>query len=334
MTNDNWSPDLLLETSGSYWSACAIHAGVNLDLFTALGDEACSAAHLAGSLDLDERGLQALLNALAALQLLEKGDGKYSATEFSQTYLNKDSPRYLGYILQHHHHLMAAWQQLAGAIRTGNTPVRSSGDRYTDAEWLESFLMGMFNLASALAPDIAGSIDLSGREHLLDLGGGPGTYAIYFCRQNPQLRASVYDLPGTRPFAEKTIQRFELAERIDFIAGDFLQHDIEGAFDVVWLSHILHSADADACQLILDRAVAAMRPGGMILVHDFILDNSMDQPLYPALFSLNMLLNTPGGQSYSEEQIMGFLERAGVSGLQRHPFVGPNQSGIIIGTID
>lgn len=334
MTADNWNPELLLETSGNYWSACAIHAGVNLELFTALGDEARSAAQLAGSLDLDERGVQALLNALTALKLLEKRDGKYICTGFSKTYLSMDSPQYLGYILQHHHHLMAAWQQLAGAIRSGNTPVRSSGDRRADAEWLESFLMGMFNLASAMAPEVAGSIDLSGREHLLDLGGGPGTYAIYFCRQNPQLRASVYDLPGTQPFAEKTIRRFELADRIDFIAGDFLQRDIEGSFDVVWLSHILHSADADACQLILDRAVAAMRPGGMILVHDFILDNSMDQPLYPALFSLNMLLNTPGGQSYSEEQIMGFLDRAGVKDLQRHSFVGPNSSGIIIGQID
>ena len=334
MTADNWNPGLLLETSGNYWSACAIHAGVDLGLFTALGDVTRSPAQLAGSLDLDERGVQALLNALAALRLLEKRDGKFACTEFSKTCLSKDSPHYLGYIIQHHHHLMAAWQQLAGAIRTGDTPVRSSGDRYTDAEWLESFLMGMFNLASALAPDIAGSIDLFGREHLLDLGGGPGTYAIYFCRQNPQLQASVYDLPDTRPFAEKTIQRFDLADRIKFIAGDFLQHDIDGSFDVVWLSHILHSADADACQLILDRAVAAMRPGGMILIHDFILDNSMDQPLYPALFSLNMLLNTPGGQAYSEEQIMGFLDRAGVRDLQRHPFAGPNASGIIIGVID
>lgn len=334
MTDNNWYPNRLLETSGNYWAACIIHAAVNLDLFTVLGDQDLDAAELAAELQVKEHGLLALLNALAALQLISKQDGRFANTDSSRTYLSQASPQYLGYIIRHHHHLMGAWQGLTDAIRSGNTPVQSRERRNTDPEWLESFLMGMFNLASALAPGVAESIDLSDRDYLLDLGGGPGTYAIYFCKQNPQLRASVFDLPGSRPFAEKTIRRFNLAERINFIAGDFLKNDIEGSFDAIWISHILHSADPETCQLILDRAVSTMRPGATIMVHDFILDNNMDGPLYPALFSLNMLLNTTGGRSYSEGQIMELLSRAGVKDLQRHPFVGPNQSGIIIGSID
>ena len=166
---------------------------------------------------------------------------------------------------------------------------------------------------------------------MLDLGGGPGTYAIHFCLKNPQLQATVFDRPTTRPFAEKTIQRFDLNERIGFMQGDFLEDEIDGSYDLVWLSHILHSEGPDSCQATLHKAVGALQPGGKILIHDFILDESLDSPEYPALFSLNMFLNTASGRSYSGTQIMDMLEREGVQDLQRLPFIGPNNSGIISG---
>ena len=88
--------------------------------------------------------------------------------------------------------------------------------------------MGMFNLAMMLAPKIVPYIDLAERRHLLDLGGGPGTYAIQFCMQNPDLKATIFDLPGSRDFAEKTVSQFSMQERIDFQAGDFQTDQIDG----------------------------------------------------------------------------------------------------------
>jgi hypothetical protein len=108
--------------------------------------------------------------------------------------------------------------------------------------------MGMFNIAMSMAPSLADKIDLSGRRHLLDLGGGPGTYAIHYCLKNPSLKATVYDLPTTRPFAEKTIEKFGLTDRIDFIDGNYVKEGIEGVYDVAWLSHILHGEGQKDCQ--------------------------------------------------------------------------------------
>jgi len=193
--------------------------------------------------------------------------------------------------------------------------------------------MGMFNLAMNLAPRLVTEIDLFNRRHLLDLGGGPGTYAIHFCLHNPQLKATVYDFATTRPFAEKTIEKFDLTDRIDFIAGNYLEEGIEGVYDVAWLSHILHGEGPEDCQRIIQKSVSVLEPRGMIIVHDFILDNTMDNPLFPALFSLNMLLGTSGGQSYSEEHITDMLAGAGVREIQRLPFQGPNDSGIIAGVV-
>jgi len=216
-------------------------------------------------------------------------------------------------------------------VREGG-PIRDRVSLTDDEEARKSFLMGMFNLAMQIAPRIVGNVDLSGRRRLLDLGGGPGTYAVHFCQQNPRLSAVVYDLPTSRRFAEQTIARFGLTDRIEFKAGDYLADDVEGCFDVVWLSHILHSESPEGCAVIIRKAVAAMEPGGLILVQEFILDDGRDGPLFPALFSLNMLLGTPAGQAYSGGELISMLSAAGVRDLHRLSIELPNGAGVIAGT--
>jgi predicted O-methyltransferase YrrM len=331
MNTQEWHPGTLLELSGYFWKTCTLHAAVKLDVFTAVGDQALAAKELASKLNVANDGLERLLNALTAMTLLSKSGNKFSNTPAAKNFLSKTGEQYLGNIIMHHHHLVESWTHLDQAVKTG-MPVRNRTS-FSDEEWRESFLMGMFNLAMAFAPRLVPLIDLGGRRHLLDLGGGPGTYAIHFCMKNPQLKASVFDLPTTRPFAEKTIKKFDLSDRIDFMDGNYLEDRISGRFDVAWLSHILHGEGPDDCLEILKKTVAVLEPEGLIVIHDFILNNSMDGPLFPALFSLNMLLGTTSGQSYSEDQIADMLSRAGVKDIRRIPFESPNDSGIMLGVV-
>jgi len=331
MEKQQWNPGTLLQLSGQYWATCTLHAAVQLDVFTAIGEQQFPAGDIAKKLNVNQEGVVRLLNALTALNLLKKENDFFSNTRASKTFLSKDSPGYIGYMISHHHHLVESWSKLDQAVQTG-TPVRERGS-HTSSEWRESFLMGMFNMAMSMAPMVVDKIDLSGRSHLLDLGGGPGTYAIHFCMKNPKLKGTVYDLPTTRPFAEKTIEKFDLTDRIDFSDGNYVNEGIDGVYDVAWLSHILHGESQQDCQRIIQKAVSVLKPGGMIIVHDFILNNSMDGPLFPALFSLNMFLGTSGGQSYSEKQINGMLSEAGVKQIRRLSFQGPTESGIITGKV-
>ncbi len=331
MLEDNsWDAEKLLKTAGSYWDACTLQAGVNLEIFTKIGDESITAEDLARTLDGEVRGVTLLLNALTAMGLLIKKDNHYANTPEGKSLLVKQSPRYVGYLISHHNQIINYWAHLSDAVKSGK-PVKRQP--YKEEEEREIFLMGMYGLAMAGAPRIAAGIDLSGRHHLLDLGGGPGTYAIHFCLANPELRATVYDLPETRPFALRTVKQFELEGWIDFMAGDYIEEEIKGSYDVAWLSHILHAEGPENCRKIIQKTLSVMEPGGLILIQDFILEDTLDCPPFPALFALNMLINTPQGRSYSETQIKEMLTEAGIKDVKRMSVQGPNNAGIISGVV-
>lgn len=329
MNNNDWHPGKLLEMSGNYWKACTIHTGVKLDIFSVIAHKELIAEEIAKKINGEPRGVKMLLNALSAMKLLEKKGDTYANTKAAASFLSKSSPKYIGHMIMHHHHLVEGWANLDQAVITGS-PVRERVS-HAPEETRESFIMGMFAIAMSIAPGLAEKIDLSNRRCLLDLGGGPGTYAIHFCLKNPGLKADIFDLPTTRPFAEKTVAKFGLSDRIDFQAGSFIDDEIESTYDVVWLSHILHGEGPEDCCKIIKKAVSALETDGMIMIHEFILDNTMDGPLFPAIFSLNMLLGTPNGQSYSEAQLMEMLQKAGVKDIRRLDFKGPTESGIITG---
>ena len=332
MTSESIHPGKLLSLSGAYWETCALHGAVKLDIFTAIAHEGSTAKAVAQKINADPRSVAMLLDALCAMGLLEKKKDNYTNTLLSSTFLSKESPRYVGFMIMHHHHLVESWSRLDEAVMSGK-PVRGRISHEDDTR-RESFLMGMFNLAMGMAPTLVPTLDLTGKTRLLDLGGGPGTYAIHFCMHNPDIRATVFDLPTTRPFAEKTIKKFDMSHRIDFQEGNFLETQIEGTYDVVWISHILHGDSPEDCKRIVKKAARVLEPGGMMIIHDFILNNEKDGPLFPALFSLNMLLGTQGGQAYSEDEIEEMMRLAGMENIYRTPYVGPMTSGIMVGRLN
>ncbi len=328
-TEHEWNAASLLQLSGGYWEIFTLHAGVRLDVFTGIGDRQVSAETVAHELACDPRAMAMLLDALSAMKLLRKEKGNYALQEPASRFLVRTSDHYVGHMILHHSHLAPSWAALAEAVRGGG-PLRLRPSANAAAQ-REAFLMGMFNLASLQAPRLVESLDLAGKRRLLDLGGGPGTYAIHFCQHYPDLTAVVLDLATTRPFAEKTIARFGLSDRIRFSAGDYHEDMINGTYEVVWLSQILHAESHEDCRRLVGKAAAALEPGGVMFIHEFILEDNMDGPLFPALFALNMLLGTPRGQSYSESQLREMMRQAGLGHIRREPYVGPMQSGIISG---
>jgi len=325
------TPGEILGLSGAFWKSLTLHAGVKLDLFSVIGEESMTGSEISSGVGGDERGIVTLLDALTALGFLVKKEGLFENTPSGKAFLVKNSPRYVGYMVRHHANLVESWGRLHEAALTGR-PVRNREKDASESS-LEDFIMGMHSNTMGMAPRAVRKIDLKGRRKLLDLGGGPGTWAIQFALANPGLSATVFDLPSTRPFAERTIARFNVSDRVGFHPGDFTADDLPCCYDVAWLSHILHGEGPESCRKIIAKAAAALEPGGLLMIHEFILDNDRTSPLFPALFSLNMLTGTPEGRSYSRPELEEMLAAAGARDLQVLPFQGPTESRILSGVV-
>ena len=331
MHKQDWNPAALMKASGAYWQSCAIHSGVELGIFTVLHDEAMTADALARRIGCEPRGLETLLTALCALELLRKEEDRYADTTAARQYLSEQSPEYFGHIVLHHQHLVPAWSRLTEAVRSGKS-TRESSHRTEDTTQREHFLLGMFNVASQQAENIAAALDLRNRTRLLDLGGGPGTYAVHFCQQNPHLSAVIYDLPTTRPFAEMIIARYGLTRRIQFMEGDFSREAVTGRYDVVWISQVLHAMDDESSAALLEKAARVLTPGGLLLIQEFILNNGRDGPAHPALFGCNMLVGTESGKVYTEKELFALLRRSGATDVRRLSLDLPMGCGIVSGS--
>ena len=328
----NWTMPELLQLSGSYWAACALQAAVQLDLFTALAEGPLTGEKLSARLGCDQRALDMLVTALVALGFLERRGEAVAATPGALTYLARTSPEYIGFIILHHAHIMPGWVSLAQSVRLGRPALEKIYFQNDEDEEREAFLMGMFNVARGQAATVAKALDLAGRSRLIDVGGGPGTYAVQFCLGQPGLRALVFDQPATEPFAREVAARYGLSDRVDFMGGDFLRDELPKGQDVAWLSQVLHGESPENAARLVKNAAASLNPGGLLAVQEFVLDNDRSGPAHSALFSLNMLVGTKGGQAYTLDEIRAMLEQAGARDIRTLEADLPQGCRIVVGT--
>jgi 2-polyprenyl-3-methyl-5-hydroxy-6-metoxy-1,4-benzoquinol methylase len=282
----------------------------------------------------DPRAAGIVLHALAALGLVVKEGERFKNGELTSRFLVRGKDEYRGAIVRHMHHTWWGWSDLEETVQRGHADMAKSErwvDRVSDSdeEWVQEFIWGMHAIARDLAPQVAGQVDLTGVTRLLDLGGGPATYAIAFAQASPTLQGTVFDLPQPITIARENIRRHGLSERITTMAGDFLKEDIGSGYDFIWISQILHSHTEEQCRFIIDKAVKAVNPGGQVVIQDFFLNDDRITPLEAAMFSVHMLAVTPGGRAYTHREVAAMMERAGLNTPQ-HKTTSP-QTSILIG---
>jgi hypothetical protein len=326
----NFTCKELLALSQAYWGSCALQTAVQIDLFSALAAGPRLERELADYLNCDSRALAMLITALAAMGFLRREENTVIASADSIKFLARSSPEYVGFIILHHAHIMPAWSRLAQAVRSGEASAERLVITTPDEGEREDFLLGMFNVAQQQAGIIAQALDLSGRARLLDIGGGPGTYAVHFCRRNPNLRATIIDLPASEPIARKIVAGFGLAARIDFAGGDYFSMPLPQG-DVAWLSQVIHGESPERAALLIKKAAACLPAGGLLCVQEFVLDDDRGGPEHPALFSLAMLVETADGQAYTQQEIKAMMQAAGVGSLRRLEIGLPQGCQVLIG---
>jgi 2-polyprenyl-3-methyl-5-hydroxy-6-metoxy-1,4-benzoquinol methylase len=170
---------------------------------------------------------------------------------------------------------------------------------------------------SLQAASVVSRLDLSGVSRVLDVGGGSGAYAMAFVQAREGIEAVVFDLPGVIPHTEAYIEEVGLSDKVKTSTGDYLEDDLGGGFDLVFLSAVIHSNSAEENQSLLRKVAGALEPNGQIVISDFIMDEDRTSPAIGTLFSLNMLVATESGDTYTESEVGGWLERAAFYGIKR-----------------
>lgn len=318
----------LRELSWGYRPALLILTANRLRIFDAVADRPMTARGLARKLGLDHRALVIVLDALTALDLLLKRNDGYRCRADVKKLLVKGGGRYQGNILDHRFNVLERWMDLPRVLERGG-PAKIMRRRRSRNEWRE-FILGMEDVARESIDPFLEALDLEGRHRLIDLGGGPGTYTIALCRRHAKLEAVLFDLPETVSIARKQISEAGLGGRIETAAGDYMIDDIGRGFDAALLSNIIHSLSPSEFLALARKVYRALDDGGIIAVRDFRLDESRTSPVGSALFAVNMLVSTDGGNCYTSSEVEKTLEKAGFGSFRAVP-VNP-QANIYLGT--
>ncbi len=300
---------------------------LDLGVFDTLARGPASAEELATALGLDARATTIAANALVSLGVLELRDGRYRNAPAAAEMLVRGSDGYRGEILRHLHRTWDNWSGLADAWRTGRSG-RATG-LPLDGEAVRHFILGMENLTRDLAPRLAGLLPLDGCRRALDLGAGPGNYALAFVRRVPGLEVVHFDLPATSRVAREFLADREGADRISFVEGNFLEDPLGEGYDFVWVSQVLHMlGEAEAAGLVR-RVSDALADGGILAIHDHFLDPDGTGPRQAALFGVHMLVASKEGRAYAFEEMEAWLRQAGLEPRERIAYGGPHR--ILVG---
>ncbi|NOY65327.1 MAG: methyltransferase domain-containing protein [Nitrospirae bacterium] len=295
------------EIVSNFWISRIILTANNLRVFDEL-EKPLTAKSVAKRLALDPRATELLLNSLVSLKFLRKKGNRFINTSTASKYLVRQSPFYLGDIIRHNEVLWTNWSYLNEVVKTGK-PANKAFE-------LESFILGMHNLARLKKDILIKQLNLKGIKRILDLGGGPGTYSMEFAKRGKDVY--LFDRPETLEIARTLIDKEGLGDRITLLQGDFLTDPIGSDYDMVLMSQILHAYGKRDIKSLLKKTWKALNTSGILVIHEFYLDSTLTEPLTGAIFSINMLVNTPQGRTYSVRELKEFLKGSGFKILGVH----------------
>ena len=293
----------------NFMKSRVILTAAELNLFTHLHKKSSSAKELAGKLKLNTRALTRLLDTLVTFGLIKKHDIHYRLTNQGVPLAARHPDTILPFIL-HLNNLWDSWSHLTEIVKNG-PHLKPKPSLAKAEEDQRAFIGAMHVVGRKLSQEIAGAYDLKPFKRLLDIGGGSGTYTIAFLKKNPMLTGVIFDLKNVIPLAEEKMNAEGLAKRVELVAGDFYHDDLPRDCDLALLSAIIHQNSPEQNRALYCKIFQALLPGGRLLMRDFVMDESRTHPPEGALFALNMLVNTPGGDTYTFREIKHPLEKAG-----------------------
>ena len=295
----------------------ALFAALDLDLFTRIAGGTTGLDALAGATGVAPNRLRTLLTALKTVGLVTEADGQFANAPAAATYLvagaQGDFRDYISVV--NGGFLYEGLRHLSKAMR---------GERiFPDKGFYEGIVYSEGGVggdafskaqhAGSLGPAqlMARRVDLGNATTFLDVGGGSGAYTLAFLRKNPTLRATILDFPQTVDTARRYAAEAGMADRVTHVAGNALTTPWPKDQDVVLMSYVWSAVGAEDIRTLARRAFEALKPGGLVLVHDFMVDDRHEGPAFAAWYLLASLPDNPHAECLSPGFVEGCLRDAG-----------------------
>jgi 3-hydroxy-5-methyl-1-naphthoate 3-O-methyltransferase len=302
-----------------YRAARIVMVAAHYEIFTKVQSGIASLPALCKATRTKQRPLRILLDSLVALGFLSKAEGRYSNVPGVEDVLVKGGKDYLGDNLKYQEILSPAWADLRGVLDRGTTLRPLDFWLSKHKTFTPEYMGGMRNIARRPAEQLAALLPLEGMRRMLDVGAGPGVYTEAFISKAASLHGVMLDLPGTLKIVKPALSPLIQKGRVFLQAGDYNKVSFgSDEFDLVLMSHITHDEGEKAVTGLFKKAFKALRPGGLLVVHDFTVSQDHTSPAFGAIFSVHMLVCTREGRVYSSEEYEAYLRKAGFQSVRSH----------------
>jgi SAM-dependent methyltransferase len=311
----NISPQPIMDDLWAGARSQALMSAIDLEIFSHLAAGKRTVGQLAAAAHATPRGIRGLLDALVAMGYLGKRADRYKLHPVAEAYLVKDHPGYLGAMVALGRETGEGWAHLTDSIRTGR-PYSLNEKPEVARKRFPKMAAALFSAnyrtaaaaVEALPPKLLKRI---GR--ILDVAAGSAAWSIPFARALPQARVTALDLAPVLKVTRQFAKRMGVAGRYSFLPGDLLKTDFgRESFDLILLGHILHGLGETGARRVIESSAAALRPGGVLLIAEFVPNDVRTGPVLPLLFGLNMLLHTREGDVFTFREYSSWLKSAGL----------------------
>jgi hypothetical protein len=322
------TPQAILELARNFMESRILLSGAELNLFTLLASSPLSAQELASRTGANIRGLTILLDALAAMELLVKQEGKYSCPPAISSLLAENSSGSILPMVHHMGHVWQRWSNLTERVKGREVPAKPAESQ--GANQTIAFIGAMHAIAAKLAPGIVAAVNPGAARHLLDVGGASGTYTIAFLQAVPEMKATLFDRPAVVEMARQRLRDSGFLDRVTLLGGDFYRDEFPPGHDLALLSAIIHQNSPEQNLDLYRKVFLSLVEGGRIIIRDHVMETDRTRPKDGAIFAVNMLVGTAGGKTYTFEEIQASLAKAGfirIRLLQR----GGHMDGLVEG---
>lgn len=317
--------DEISDIAFGFMGSKALFAALKFGVFTELSKGPATAEALAVGSDLHADRMETLLTALAGLGLVTVEDGTFSNSPAAEAFLVKgakyDFSDYLR--LQVGQQMYPLLDQIEGALdgSLGEEATKSYAEWFSDPEEARLYSESQHSGSIGPARQLAKALTIEGPARMLDVGGGTGAFAITLCKAFPELTATIVDFPNVAKLGRKYVEKAGLTDRIAYADGDALEYGWPGGQDIVLMSYLFSGVPGEAHEGLIADAWTALKPGGRILIHDFVVDETREGPKLAALWQLQHTAFTPEARSLDDGWLKSALDAAGFASVTVRPMI-------------